>query len=159
QRVVLIPHKPNGKTAKDYQQFLKRFYRHHRDLNPTLQPPVLVECYLDDASEFQVDTMMVRGERIGNFSVLRCTGPAVPNMLAALALKIRDELRVEVQIRLTWTPGEPVVHHLRYLMLGEGDTARLTRHIIEHHVGAPSLVEQLHRRPSIEDGRYTDIGD
>jgi hypothetical protein len=54
----------------------------------------------------------------------------VPNAIAAVLLKIRDETGRVPHAYFNWTEGNPVAAMPRYLVFGGGDIAPLTREVL-----------------------------
>ncbi len=73
-----------------------------------------------------------------------CTSPAIPNAIAALLLHIRDRTHRIPDAYFGWTEGNPVVYMLRYLFLGEGDTAPVTREVLRKAVKKPLDRPRIH---------------
>lgn len=103
---------------------------------------LFLEVELIDPSEFE-EVLVVRGSEIGGRRVLRTQSPAVPNAIAAVLLAIRDGSDVVPSAFFQWSEGNPIAHLLRYLILGKGDTAPVTREIIREAEPDPK------RRPTI----------
>jgi hypothetical protein len=76
--------------------------------------------------------------------VLRCQGPAVPNAIAALLLSIRDRTKLIPHAYFGWTEGNPITYVLKYLALGEGDTAPVTREVLRQAEPDPQLRPRIH---------------
>lgn len=91
---------------------------------------IFIEVVLDDASEFVDDVLEIKGERRGEYSVLTCTTVAVPNALSAFLLYLRDLTGKRPHIYLGWTEGAPLLYVLKFVFLGEGETASITREIL-----------------------------
>lgn len=91
---------------------------------------IFLEVTLGDASDFIDDTLDVKGEDIDGYQVLRCTSPTVPNAIAALLLHIREETEKVPNVYFEWTEGNPLGYILKYIFLGEGETAPITREIL-----------------------------
>ena len=95
---------------------------------PPGEPIVVVHVERADPSAFS-DRMVVRGHRVGRYSVLRCAAPAVPNGIVALSLVLVREYDCQVHLNASWTSGSPVARAFRFIFFGEGDTARLVEYI------------------------------
>ena len=91
---------------------------------------ILLEVKLSDASEFSEDLLEVTGHVENGYRILRCSNPAVPNAIAAILLEIRDLTQKIPNAYFTWTEGHPVAYAIKYIFLGEGETATLTREIL-----------------------------
>ena len=103
---------------------------------------MFLEVELIDPSDFE-SVLVVRGSVIGGRRVLRTQSPAVPNAIAAVLLAIRDGSGVVPSAFFQWSEGNPIAHLMRYLILGKGDTAPVTREIIREAEPNPK------RRPTI----------
>jgi hypothetical protein len=88
----------------------------------------------------------VRGVRAGGHRILRAEAPAAPNAIAAILLALRDSTGVILHCYFAWAEGSPLVHLIRYILLGHGDTAPVTREIILRNEPTPN------RRPGIHVG-------
>lgn len=87
---------------------------------------------------------MVHGERVGNFRILRCTSPAIPNAVAAILLKMRDQTGKVPKVFMGWTEGHPLGYVFKYIFLGEGETAPITREILRSAVSDPEVRPEVH---------------
>lgn len=66
----------------------------------------------------------------GRHKILRCSSPAIPNAIAAIALEIRNLTGQTPDIYFSWAEGHPITQMLQYIFLGEGETAMVTREIL-----------------------------
>ena len=125
--VRVIAHRPDRCTREEYDEKLAEARdAHHLGEQHRV---MFLEVRLSDASEFS-HFLSVQGMRVGGHRVLRCASPAVPNAIAALLLHIRDDTGVVPHAYFGWTDGNPLIYALRFLALGEGDTAPLTREVL-----------------------------
>jgi hypothetical protein len=72
----------------------------------------------------------VTGEKRHGYRILRMESSAVPNAIAAVLLHIRDLTGQLPHIYFDWTEGNPVAHLLRFLILGSGEVAPVTREVL-----------------------------
>lgn len=107
---------------------------------------IFLEVSLGDASDFIDDSLDVQGEEIDGYQVLKCTSPTVPNAIAALLLHIREETHKVPNVYFEWTEGNPLFYILKYIFLGEGETAPITREILRRSEPNTS------RRPKVHVG-------
>ncbi|MHA6796243.1 amino acid transporter [Pseudonocardia bannensis] len=146
--IRLIAHEPpserDGRSIdEEYRAKLAEERAGHHIPDP--DKVLLVEVEVTDPSDFETE-LCVRGEQRGPYRVLRVSGPAVPNAIAALLLHIRDMTGVPPHIYFDWTEGNPVKHLLRYLFFGDGEVAPVTREILREAEPDPR------RRPAVHVG-------
>jgi hypothetical protein len=81
---------------------------------------------------------------VGKHRVLRCTSPAVPNAIAGLLLDLRDRTYAVPHAYFGWTEGNPIVYLLKFLILGEGDTAPVCREVLRKAEPVPGRRPRIH---------------
>jgi len=140
--VRIIAHRPDKRSVDEYDR-KERQARDDHSLDQG-EPVLFLEIAQGDASEFRDEELPVRGATVGRHHLLRCTSPAVPNAIAALLLAIRDMTGSIPDAYFGWTEGSPVTHALRYLALGEGDTAPVTREVLRKAVKNPLERPRIH---------------
>ncbi|RNM16272.1 amino acid transporter [Nocardioides pocheonensis] len=126
--IRLVAHEPGPDTHAEYADKVRQVRRDH-DL-PTDPDVIFVEVTVTDPSDFEgrVDvTGVVVGDR---HRVMRLEASSVPNALAALLLEIRDRTGVIPHVYFEWTEGNPVAQLLRFLVLGLGEVAPVTREVL-----------------------------
>jgi hypothetical protein len=143
-RVIrLVPHRPNHRTVEEYGA-KERHTRtvHHLDPGEHL---IFIEIDQGDASEFDA-SLRVAGVYVGRHRILRASSPAIPNALAALLIRISKLTGRLSHAYFGWTEGDPIGYIFRFLFLGEGDVAPVTREILRKAIADPD------RRPFIHVG-------
>lgn len=139
--VRIIAHRPDKRTLEEYDR-KERQAREDHSLN-TGEAVVFLEMVQGDASAFE-DDIDVRGVKIGPHRILRCTAPAIPNAIAAILLKAQATSGQISHAYFGWTEGNPVSYVLRYIFLGEGDTAPVTREVLRRAVRNPEERPRIH---------------
>jgi hypothetical protein len=138
-QICLLAHRPGG---ADYAQ--KEFEtRAIHKLTLDEAGFIFLEVSPGDPSEFTDEQLEVSGHRVGNFKVLRCASPAIPNAIAAILLHLRDETKTLPHAYFGWTEGNPLAYVFKYIFFGEGETAPITREILREVVTDPD------RRPVV----------
>ena len=139
--IRIIAHRPDSREEREYDEKERQSREDHSlDRGERL---IFLEVDQGDVSEFEGD-LEVRGERVGRHAVLRCKSPAVPNAIAALLLHLKDMTRSIPHAYFGWIEGNPVAYAFRYVALGEGDTAPVTREILRQAIHDPLDRPRIH---------------
>jgi hypothetical protein len=139
-KLRIVAHRPGG-TEYNFKELESR-----RTHNIT-EPLIFLEVHRGDASEFADELLHVKGiRRSGGFRVFQCESSAVPNAIAALLLHLRDTTGYLPHVYFGWTEGHPVSYVLKYIFLGEGETAPLAREVLRAAEPDPM------RRPHVHVG-------
>ncbi len=139
--VRIIANRPDTGQPEEYAHKLREASDSH---HLTADEQVLfLEVRPGDVSEFS-GHLRIEGVRVGPYRVLRCVSSAIPNAIAALLLYIRDETGQIPHAYFGWTEGNPIVYLLKFLALGEGDTAPVTREVLRQNDANPLRRPRIH---------------
>jgi hypothetical protein len=139
--VRIIAHRPDKHTVEEYdRKEMQARDDHSLDQG---EPVVFLEVGPADASDFTGE-LHVDGAEVGRHRILRCTSAAVPNAIAALLIHLRDRTKRIPHAYFGWTEGNPVTYVLKYLALGEGDTAPVTREVLRKTIANPLDRPRIH---------------
>lgn len=120
----------NKRQAGDAREYAIKEDRQREDSHmPASFPILFLEVDVTDASEFS-SVLQVKGYEVDGYRVLRAQSSTVPNAIAALLLHLRDITGKRSHAYFNWSEGNPIVFMMRYLLLGEGDTAPVTREVL-----------------------------
>jgi hypothetical protein len=124
--IRLLPHRHR---MKDFKQKEIRSRRIH-SIQPEEGDFIFLEVELSDSSEFFDELLEVTGHEENGYKVMRCNSLAIPNAIAAILLDIRNRTGQVPHVYFSWSEGHPIAHTLKYIFLGEGDSAAVTREIL-----------------------------
>ena len=139
--IRIIANRPDSGKAEEYAGKLYEAEHSHHLEHP--EQVLFLEVRPGDVSEFTGD-LAVSGVEVGDFRVLRCVSPAIPNAIAGLLLDIRDRTGQIPHAYFGWTEGNPIVYLLKFLAFGEGDTAPVCREILRKAESDPEQRPRIH---------------
>lgn len=84
------------------------------------------------------------GEERHGYRILTLTSPAVPKAIAATCLHLRDQHGLLPHVYFEWAEGSPLSQYLRYIILGSGQVAPITREVLRR----PKLASADRRIPA-----------
>jgi hypothetical protein len=139
--IRLIAHYPGNRTPDEYvRKELRAREAFHLDGDEDL---LFLEIEPTDASEFDAH-VQVTGMSIDGHKILRARSPAVPNAVAAILIHVAKFTGKLPYVYFRWTEGNPVGLLLRYLFLGEGDLAPVTREVLRRRIRDPRKRPHVH---------------
>jgi len=139
--IRIVANRPDDGSLREYEDKVREARNsHHLTAEDQL---LFLEVRPGDASQF-TDVLEVQGVEVGPYRVLRCESPAIPNAIAALLLHIRDRTGRLPHVYFGWTEGNPITYVLKFLALGEGDTAPVTREVLRKSEPDPLLRPRVH---------------
>jgi hypothetical protein len=141
---VIAHRRRTGNDPEEYARKLEEQREYNRI--PADAPVLFLEIDVDDPSEFEEEVLEVSGVEVGGYKVLRAQSTVVPNAIAAFLLYLRDTTGITPNCYFGWTRGNPFVYLVRYLLLGEGDTAPIVHEVLRE------AEPNLKRRPVIHIG-------
>jgi hypothetical protein len=141
--VRMIANHPDERTTREY--LLKEREEREASHIPAGDPVLFLEVTVRDASDF-TGTVIVDGEEIEGFRVLKAEGASVPNAIAAVLLAVRDRTGRRPHAYFGWTEGNPLKYLTRFVLFGEGDIAPVTREVLRQAEPDPG------KRPAVHVG-------
>ena len=125
--ITIIAHEPLRTSAEAYRDKLTSAIEVSH--LPLAHEALFLEVIVDDSSDFETE-LHVRGVVRHGYRILEVHGPVVPNTIASVLFHIRDVTGLMPHIYFRWTEGNPVANLLRFLFLGEGEIAPVTREVL-----------------------------
>ncbi|WP_429425245.1 amino acid transporter [Nocardia sp. GAS34] len=110
---------------------------------PASEPILFLEVIVRDASEFSTD-LHVSAVELDCYKILTVEATAIPNSIAAILLAIRDRTGLNPHVYFEWTEGNPLTNLLKFLFVGEGEVAPVTREILRRAVPDPAQRPHVH---------------
>lgn len=141
--IRIIANRRDFGTAQEYE--MKDKEKREDNHIPPEDHVLFLEVKVCDASDF-TDELKVKGCEVDGYRVLRAESAAVPNAIAAFLLHVRDKTGKLPHAYFGWSEGNPLTYLLKYIALGEGDTAPVTHEVLRQ------AEEDPERRPAIHVG-------
>jgi hypothetical protein len=124
--IRIIANEPDTRDEREYRE--KEAEIRERVTLPA-EPILFLEVTVTDPSDFSGD-LCVRGEERFGYRVLTVAGTNVASTIAAVLLAIRDRTGRVPHVYFEWTEGNPLAQLLRFVFLGEGEIAPVTREVL-----------------------------
>jgi hypothetical protein len=137
----IIANRPDSGLPEEYAHKLREASEAHH--LPPEAHVMFLEVYPGDVSAFS-DVVHVAGRDVGGHQVLSTSSPAVPNAIAAVLLDLRERTGEKPHAYFGWTEGNPITYLLRFLAFGEGDTAPVTREVLQQAEPIPEQRPRIH---------------
>src|SRR4051812_7774373 len=137
----LVAHDPSDTGADTYRDKVVRI-RQVNDI-PRWAPLVFVEVTVVDASDFETVLHVQGKERYGH-RVLTVRSSVVANTIAEVLLAVRDRTGLVPHVYFTWTEGNPLLNLLKFLFVGAGEIAPVTREVLREAEPVPSNRPWVH---------------
>ncbi len=138
--IHLIAWKP-GNSSKDREQAKAELRQNYGLLPDSLI--YFVEVERGDTSDF-TEFLQVYGLRDGSNQIFHARSAAVANSIAALLIYLKQGTECIPHVYFHWTDVNPVINGMRYVFLGEGDTAPLTHEVLRRAIKDPAQRPVVH---------------
>jgi len=102
-----------------------------------------MEVERGDTSDF-TERLCIQGLREGSNRVLHARSAAVANSIAALLMYLKQHTGCIPHVYFHWTDVSPIVNVMRFIFLGEGDTAPLTHEVLRRAIKDPAERPVVH---------------
>jgi len=131
-RVIAHRARPHSAEREEQLDATDRFVRERYGL--TLDESLyFFEVTRTDGSDFE-HTLCVEGHRVGKNKVLYAKSPVVANSIAALLIELEQRTGNVPHAYFKWKEGNPVFNMIKFVFLGEGDTAPVTHEVIRRAI-------------------------
>jgi hypothetical protein len=141
QTIRLIAWNPRNSLGKDREKVKVQL----RQLEGLSADDALYffEVERGDASDF-TERLRVHGRRDGGNRILYARSAVVANSVAALLIELERTTGCIPHVYFHWTEVNPVTNVLRFIFLGQGDTAPLTHEVLRRAVKDPARRPVVH---------------
>ncbi|MBT0772567.1 amino acid transporter [Kineosporia sp. J2-2] len=123
----LVANEPDARDAAEYRDKANEI-RRDNDV-PKWAPLVFVEVTVQDASDFETE-LHVRGEERFGHRILLVNSSVIANTIAEILLEARNLTGLVPHVYFSWTEGSPFRNLLRFLFVGDGEVAPVTREVL-----------------------------
>ncbi|MFI7586522.1 amino acid transporter [Spongisporangium articulatum] len=137
----IVANEPGARDAREYREKTLEV-RHDNDV-PKWAPLVFLEVTVTDASDFETE-LHVEGEERFGYRILKVRSPAIANTVADLLLAMREMTGLVPHVYFSWTEGNPVLNLLRFLWIGDGEVAPVTREVLREAEPDPERRPRVH---------------
>jgi hypothetical protein len=138
--IRLIPRNPRSSSAKSCDEADRELRRLHGVGADDVI--IFFEVERGDTSDF-MDRIRIQGRSEGACRILRARCAVVANSIAALLIYLEQVSGCIPHVYFHWTDVNPLVNAIRFIFLGEGDTAPLTHEVLRR------AIKDVSRRPVV----------
>lgn len=132
------PHNTLGKNRDEAENALRELHGLHTD-----EHIYFMEVERGNTSDF-TERLHIQGVRQGSNRVLTARSAVVANSIAALLIQLRETTGCIPHAYFHWTDVSPIVNVMRFIFLGEGDTAPLTHEVLRRAIKDPAQRPVVH---------------
>ncbi|NMO03965.1 APC family permease [Gordonia sp. TBRC 11910] len=136
----IVTHDPHSRSLLEYRE--KELQQRAESHIPDADEIVFLEINITDASEFDTDVAVHGRIYDGGPRILWANAASIPNTIASILIAIRDSTGVNPDVYFEWSEGDPIVNLLKFLFIGEGEVAPVTREILRR--AEPELTNRPH---------------
>ena len=137
----LVANEPDTRDGDEYRDKTVEI-RADNDI-PKWAPLIFIEITVIDASDFETQLHVVGEERFGH-RILTVRSSVIANTIAEVLLAARDRVGLVPHVYFSWTEGNPVTNLLRFLSLGDGEVAPVTREVLREAESDPQRRPRVH---------------
>ena len=139
--IRLIAWNPHSSASKDRERTQMKLRQLHR--LGAEDSIYFFEVDRGDASDF-TEHLSVHGRREGDNRILYARSAVVANSFAALLIHLKAITGCNPHVYFHWTDVNPVTNVMRFIFLGEGDTAPLTHEVLRRAIKNPDERPVVH---------------
>ena len=136
--IQIVTHDPDERSLHEYHD--KELQQRAESHIPDADQIVFLEVNVTDSSDFATDLEIHGRYREGGYRILWVDSAAVPNTIAATLLAIREQTGIVPNVYFEWSETNPLVNLLRFLFIGEGEVAAVTREVVRR--AEPDIAER-----------------
>jgi hypothetical protein len=137
----IVAHDPANRDATAYRDATNQV-RLDNDV-PRWAPLIFIEVSVVDASDFET-TLDVKGEERFGHRVLTVRSSVIANTIAEVALAVRDRTGLVPHVYFSWTEGNPLLNLVKFLFVGAGEVAPVTREVLREAEPKPDQRPRVH---------------
>ncbi len=107
-------------------------------------PIVFLEINLCDPSQFEESLCIRGGSTSDGAPVLHVASSSIPNAVAVVSLKVHELTGTPPDVYYEWSPGNPLKEMARFIFLGDGQNATVTREMLRRAIPDEAARPRIH---------------